>query len=474
MKSNFYIILNNPATMCGVIGIVDSEQVSFQLFCGLMALQHRGQDAAGIITSNDNTVFVKKSTGLVQQIFPEQELQKLQGTMGIAQTRYSTIGHASSINAQPLFVNATNKIAMAHNGNITNYLELKANLSEKGVFLTTTIDIEPALHLFAAKYEKTKDFFASAKHVLQTLEGSYSIVGFISDKGMFAIRDPHGIRPLVLGKKNSSYVFASESVALQTLGYEFVRDIAPGEAMFIDEQFRVQSKVLLEKHRAHCMFEWVYFARPESMIEERAVYKARLALGATLAEHLRDDLIDVVIPVPDTARASAAKLAEVLGVKYREGLIKNRYIARTFIMPSQDSRKDSVNIKLNVIISAVKDKIVAVVDDSIVRATTSKRIIKLLRDAGAKKIIFVSSCPPIKHPCFYGIDMPTARELIANDKSLEEIREFIGADKLIYATVEDLEKAIRKNLCTACLTGSYPVMVSDDAKAFFAHDKKQR
>jgi amidophosphoribosyltransferase len=466
--------------MCGIAGIINNEDVSTKLFYSLMALQHRGQDAAGIITNNANEFFVKKDTGLAKDIFSSEALKSLKGNKGIAHTRYSTIGSASKLNSQPLFVNSTEKIAMAHNGNITNYEELKSILSELCIFFTTTVDIEPLLYLFAIKYEKTRDFFEAAKYILETVEGSYSVVGMIAGKGIFAIRDPRGIRPLVLGKKGDSYAFASESVVFQTLGYEFVRDIEPGEAILIHdkkhdkEQLQVESKVLLKKERAHCMFEWVYFSRPESMIERRAVYKARLALGVVLAEHLKKEEIDVVIPVPDTARSCAIKLAEALGVKHREGLIKNRYVGRTFIMPSQDTRDYTVGLKLNVIISTVKDKNVAVVDDSIVRGTTSRRIVSLLREAGAKKIIFVSSCPPVKYPCFYGIDMSTDKELIASEKSIEEIRKYIGADKLVYATIDNLKAAIRRELCCACLDAKYPVKISNNQKNFFECDKRNR
>ncbi|MBU1201991.1 MAG: amidophosphoribosyltransferase [Nanoarchaeota archaeon] len=461
--------------MCGIIGIINNDEVNVKLFYSLISLQHRGQDAAGMITSQGNELFVRKDLGLVQEIFNIDNITKFKGNIGIGQTRYSTIGSASKENSQPLFINSNDKIALAHNGNVTNYTELKELLAKQHIFFTTTVDLEPVLHLFTIRYNETKDFFEAAKYIMQTIKGAYSIVGIIAGKGLFAIRDPHGIRPLALGKKNDTYAFASESIVFQTLEYEFVRDIAPGEAVFIhDKTLDVESRILLQKEKAHCMFEWIYFSRPESMIEERAVYKSRLALGVTLAEKLKGEDIDVVIPVPDTARSCAIKLAEELGVKYREGLIKNRYVGRTFIMPSQTSRKYTMNIKLAVIISVVRDRIVAVVDDSVVRGTTSKRIIKLLRDAGAKKIIFISSCPPIKHPCFYGIDMSTPEELIANNKTIEETRKFIGADKLIYTEVDDLKKAIRRDLCCACLNGKYPVELSTEEKSFFVDDKKFR
>jgi len=462
--------------MCGVVGAIGKESVSLDLFLSLLTLQHRGQDAAGIITSDGKELFIKKDTGLVQSVFSDKDISELKGNIGIGHTRYSTIGSATQENAQPMSVNATEKIAMAFNGNITNYSELKSGLLRNGVFLSTTADLEPVLQLFASKYEDTKDFFESAKFVVDKIEGAYSIVGLIAGNGLFAIRDTYGIRPLVLGKKGNNYMLASESVVLQTQRYSFVRDIAPGEAIFISDDGSIQHKVISMTGKAHCMFEWVYFARPESMIEERAVYKARLALGSLLAEKIKPmNLgIDVVIPVPDTARSCAIKLAEMLGVRHREGLIKNRYIGRTFIMPSQTKRNHNVNVKLNPIISIVKDKNVLVVDDSIVRGTTSKRIVSILREAGAKKVFFVSSCPPIKHPCYYGIDISTEDELIAGRKSIEEIREYIGADALIYATIDDLKKAIRRSICSACLDGNYPVKISENQKCFFCDDKKCR
>ncbi len=461
--------------MCGVIGMISKENVNVKLYYGLNVLQHRGQDACGMITSRDNDLFVKKGTGLVPEVLTNDDVDKLEGNIGIGHTRYSTIGKASTLNSQPMFINSTRKIAMAHNGNITNYGELRAALAKSCIFFSTTVDIEPVLHLFTKEYEATQDFFKTAEKVLKKVKGSYSIVGIIAGKGMFAIRDPHGIRPLSLGKNGHTHILSSESVVFQSLGYDFVRDVKPGEAVFIHQDtFDVESKLLVEKKKAHCMFEWVYFARPESMIEERAVYKARLALGVEMAKKLKDEDIDLVVPVPDTARSCAIKIAEMLGVRYREGLIKNRYVGRTFIMPTQQSRTEAVNIKLNPILSVIKDKNIAVVDDSIVRGTTSKRIVKILRDAGAKKIIFVSSCPPIKHPCYYGIDMSTSGELIANDRTAEEIREYIGADKLYYATVDDLLTAIRRDICTACLNAEYPVEVSRDDKTFFEEDKNCR
>ena len=460
--------------MCGVIGIINDKDVSVKLAYGLMSLQHRGQDAAGVATCEDDALTLIKDIGLVRDIFTEENVSKLKGNMGIGQTRYSTIGSPSKNNSHPLTINTSQKIAVVHNGNVTNYGSLKEELAEDGIFFGTTVDLEPIMHIFARHYDKTENFLDSAEKVLNNVKGAYSITGVIAGRGLFAIRDKSGIRPLVMGKKDDSYIFTSETIVLQTLGYEFIRDVEPGEAIFIDTDLNIERKVLKQEKRAHCMFEWVYFARPESMIEEKAVYKARLALGAILAEKVQGEDIDVVIPVPDTARTCAVKVAEELGVDYREGLVKNRYIGRTFITPSQKARDYLVNIKFNFVTSVIKDKNVAVVDDSIVRGTTSKRIVTKLREAGAKRIIFMSSCPPVKHACYYGIDMSTEDELIASGKTIEEIRDYIGADELVYTTVEDLQKAIRRDLCVACLNNEYVVPLSKKDREFFENDKQER
>jgi phosphoribosylamine--glycine ligase len=458
--------------MCGILGIIDKkEEVSEKLVLGLMSLQHRGQDACGLLTMKDNELHHRRVSGSVQDLLNNFDHKKIKGKTGIGHTRYPTIGAGEDIDAQPLFVDSTKKVGMAHNGNLTNYFDLKETLKRKGVFLSTQIDLEPILRIFAYNYEINNDFFQASKEILEKVEGSYSVVGVLGDTGLFAIRDPRGIRPLVLGKKGDSYAFASESVALQTLGYEFVRDIQPGEAILITEDMKIQSKVLIQKNIAHCMFEWIYFARPDSMIEKRAVYKARLALGKALAKKITDKDVDVVIPVPDTARTCAITLAEELGIKYREGLIKNRYVGRTFIMSSQKAREQTVSIKLNPVISAVEGKHVVVVDDSIVRGTTSKRIVKVLRNANPRKITFVSTCPPIKNPCFYGVDFPTKEELIASNKSIEEIREYMGADELIYGSIEDLKEVIKRPLCAACLDGKYPSPITSKQKQLISNDQ---
>jgi len=462
--------------MCGIIGIIDNqEDVSYKLYYSLIFLQHRGQDACGIVTSENNKLYVKKKNGLALDSFSEDDLKLLVGKIGVAHNRYSTTGSIND-NTQPLIINSNkNKIVLAHNGNLINYSDLHSSLEKDGCFLTTDVDSEVIIYLIRRQYEFTKDIFESIKFVMSKIKGAYSVVGFIEDKGLFAFRDPNGIRPLVIGKKEKSYAITSESVVLQTIDYDFLRDVEPGEIIFINKDtLELKSTKFEISKNAYCMFEWVYFSRPESLIQGRSVYKARLALGTALAKRLKDEEIDVIIPVPDTARTCAIKLAQDLNVNYGEGLIKNRYVGRTFIMPTNKSRISTLNVKLNPVIGAIKDKVVCVVDDSIVRGSTSRRIIELIRKGGAKKVIFASSCPPIKYPCYYGIDMSTEEELIASNKTIEEIRVFIGADKLIYATIDDIKDAIKKDLCCACLNNKYPIEVSDQSKLFFINDKKNR
>jgi phosphoribosylamine--glycine ligase len=449
--------------MCGIIGVISKDEEVFEpVVVSLMSLQHRGQDACGIITNQGDELFIKKEIDPVHRVFNEHDSHKLKGRMGIGQTRYATQGKGVLSDVQPLFTKTDPKIVLAHNGNTINYFELKEEYGKK---LETTVDTELILKIFADSYQKTKDFFAAAKEILEKARGAYSLIGIVAGKGLFAIRDPYGIRPLALGRKGSSYMFASESVAFQVTDYEFLRDIAPGEAIFISkDELKMESEIILQKGKAHCMFEWIYFASPNSMIEGRSVYKARLALGELLSKHVDRDNIDFIIPVPDSGRTAAIKLSEDAGIKYREGLIKDKYSQRTFIMSSQKLREKAVKTKLRPIISILKDKRVAVVDDSIVRGTTSKRIVETLKKGWVKEVTFISSCPPIRYPCFYGIDMSTTKEFIASEKSIEQIRKFLKADNLIYSTIDDLKNAIRRDVCMACLTGAYPEPVSDEQK----------
>jgi amidophosphoribosyltransferase len=458
--------------MCGVIGIISNKSVPLDLFLGMLCLQHRGQDSAGIITFNGNFK-VKKEKGFVESIFTEKDLKELSAPIGIGHTRYPTIGSDFKTDAQPCFIEFPLKIALAHNGQVTNYFELKEEFKKKNVFLSSSCDAELILRVLAEELSRTginspEQIFKAVENLLKRVKGAYSVVALIEGKGLLAFRDVHGIKPLVMGRKNSdcnAIAFASESIALYPNNFELVRNLNAGEAVFVDSSsLKVFSKQFSREKPFHCMFEWVYFARAESVLESIPVYEARLNLGRELARKWLKLGIeaDVVFPVPDTSRTAAGMLAEILGLPCREGLIKNRYIGRTFIMASQRQRENSVLLKLNPIVSEIKGKRIILVDDSIVRGTTSKKIVELLRKCGAKKVFFLSTCPPIRFPCFYGIDMPIKKELIASDKTVEEVRQHIGADVLLYLDKESLLRAINsKNLCTACLDGKYPVRVSE-------------
>ena len=455
--------------MCGIIAVISkkndkNEHILMPLVEGLTALQHRGQDSCGIVTCSDNELYLKKEKEAVYKAFEVINEADLPGRMGIGHTRYATQGGGSILDSQPLLTKTHPKISIAHNGNITNYFKLKKEIIEDGMQIETSIDSEVILRLFAKEYDSHGDFFKAVETILNKVKGAYSVVGIIAGKGIFAFRDSLGIRPLVLGKFEDSYAFASETVSFQMMDFEFVRDIKPGEAVFIPFKGDIESKEITNKPHAHCMFEWIYFASPSSMIEGRSVYKSRLALGALLAEQLNSSKIDLVIPVPDSGRTAAIKLSEDTGIRYREGLIKERHIQRTFIMASQKMRERAVRKKLSPIMSILKDQNIAVVDDSIVRGTTSKRIVQTMKTAGVKNVTFISACPPIRYPCYYGIDMSHTKEFIATNRTIEQIRDYLTADDLIYANNEDIIKAIRRNVCMACLTGKYPEEVTKEEK----------
>jgi len=462
--------------MCGVIGLISKKDVLADLFVGMLSLQHRGQDSAGILSFNKKMKLIKKE-GLVPSIFGEKELIELKANVAIGHTRYPTIGSDFATDAQPFMVSKPYEIGIAHNGNLVNYVELKKELNLENACVLSSCDVEAILHVFVralpeefsveALFEATKKVFVEAK-------GSYSVVMVIKDKGLFAFRDPHSIRPLIMAEKTfdgiKSIGFASESLSLTSIGYKIVRDLKAGEAVFVDSELNLISKVLADEKPAHCMFEWVYFSGAESIIDGLEVYTARINLGKELAVAWKKTGLnaDVVIPVPDTSRTAASKLAEEIGVPYREGLIKNRYIARTFIMASQARRENGVRLKLNPVQSEIKGKNILLVDDSIVRGTTSKKIVKLLKDNGAKKVFFLSTCPPIISPCFYGIDMPSKKELIASRLSVEEIRKEINVDFLLYNSIDSLKNALGiSDLCLACLTGKYPVSVPKETEQEF-------
>lgn len=441
--------------MCGLVGVVTSQDVGVCLYDTLTVLQHRGQDAAGIMTSDHGKLNLRKDNGLVKDVFRTRHMRRLTGQMGIGHVRYPTAGSSSPALAQPFYVNSPYGLSLAHNGNLTNTADLNRELYKTDLrHMNTDSDSEVLLNIFAHELSQKKqieprpeDIFSAVEGVHKRCRGGYAAIVMITGYGILGFRDINGIRPLVFGSRTSNgqkeYMIASESVALDSQGFTIERDVAPGEAVYIDVQGNLHTKVCGEPGiHAPCIFEHVYFARPDSLMDSISVYKARLRMGQRLAEkvsRLRPDHdIDVVIPIPDTSRTSALELANHLGIKYREGFVKNRYIGRTFIMPGQSQRRKSVRQKLNAIELEFKGKNVLLVDDSIVRGTTCKQIIQMARDAGARKVYFASAAPAIRYPNVYGIDMPAATELIAAGKTDEEIEAQIGADWLIYQELEDL------------------------------------
>ncbi|ALP54034.1 amidophosphoribosyltransferase [Candidatus Tenderia electrophaga] len=472
--------------MCGVIGIVGKGNVNQALYDGLTVLQHRGQDAAGIVTYHKGKLFLRKDNGLVRDVFATEHMLNLRGDMGVGHVRYPTAGCASSAEAQPFYVNSPYGITLGHNGNLTNSKELKRELFTTDLrHMNTDSDSEVLLNVFAHELQRQRKFridhndvFDAVAAVHRRCRGAYAAIAMITGFGIVGFRDPHGIRPIVYGKretdKGTEYMIASESVALDVLGFELIADIAPGEAVLIGRDGSLHKRQCAEKPAyATCIFEYVYLARPDSIIDDVLVYKARLRMGEALARKIErewpDRDIDVVIPVPDTSRTSALQLANELGVLYREGFIKNRYIGRTFIMPGQTQRKKSVRQKLNAIDLEFKGKNVLLVDDSIVRGTTSQQIIQMARDAGAKKVYFASAAPAIRYANVYGIDMPAKNELIAYGRSDDEVAQVIGADRVIYQDLEDLKKAVRKrnpelvDFDTSVFDGRYVTGDVDDA-----------
>jgi len=467
--------------MCGVVGIFGDEPVNQALYDGLTVVQHRGQDSAGIMTSDGNRVYLRKDNGLVRDVFHTRHMVQLQGTMGVGHARYPTAGCDSRAEAQPFYVNSPFGIALGHNGNLTNADALRDELFRQDLRqLNTSSDSEILLNIFAHELRNAvgesslraaeEDIFNAVNGVFRRCRGAYAVVVMVVGVGLLAFRDPCGIRPLIYGTKGDSdrvsYMFASESVALDVLGYERERDIRPGETIFIDMQGNVHSKICAQNTRyAPCIFEYVYLARPDSVMDNIPVYQTRIEMGELLGRRLKqswtDHDIDVVIPVPDTSRTAALEMARVLDLPFREGFIKNRYIGRTFIMPGQAEREKSVRQKLNAIETEFKGKNVLLVDDSIVRGTTSEKIIELAREAGAKKVYFASAAPPVKYPNVYGIDMPSRHELVAHERTTEEICREIGADRLIYQTLDDLIESVRRcnpdieEFDTSCFDGRY-------------------
>ncbi|WP_461536799.1 amidophosphoribosyltransferase [Spongorhabdus nitratireducens] len=448
--------------MCGIVGLSAHSPVNQGLFDALTVLQHRGQDAAGIVTSNGRRFSLRKSNGLVKDVFRTRHMKNLTGNTGIGHIRYPTAGSSNSAEAQPFYVNSPYGIALAHNGNLTNVEAIKEDLFRSDLrHINTQSDSEVLLNVFAHALQQNRkfrpepeDIFAAVKHVHSRCEGGYAVVAMINGYGIVGFRDSHGIRPLVYGKRETEqgteYMIASESVALDALGFQMIADVAPGEAVYIDENNQLHTFQCVEQAKlAPCLFEYVYFARPDSKIDGVSVYQSRVSMGRKLADKISrewsDHDIDVVMPIPDTSRTSALELATRLGISYREGFVKNRYIGRTFIMPGQTLRKKSVRQKLNAIGEEFAGKNVLLVDDSIVRGTTSNQIVDMAREAGAKKVYFCSAAPAVRYPNVYGIDMPVASELVAHGRSTEQVCELIEADKLIYQDLDDLKAAVAEH-----------------------------
>ncbi|KPK69031.1 MAG: amidophosphoribosyltransferase [Acidithiobacillales bacterium SM23_46] len=481
--------------MCGIIGIVAKGPVNQALYEGLLVLQHRGQDAAGILTCHDKRIHLRKDNGLVRDVFQQRHMEALPGDMGIGHVRYPTAGCDSPAEAQPFYVNSPFGIALAHNGNLTNSEQLKDELFREDLrHINTESDSEILLNVFAhelqdvAKLTPTPDqIFHAVSAVHRRCRGAYAVTMLVTGYGIVGYRDPNGIRPLVFGRRDTDagaeYMFASESVALDVLGFKLVRDVAPGECIVATRDGDVFSQQCAENpQHAPCIFEFVYFARPDSVMDGIYVHKTRLRMGERLASKIKrvwaDQDIDVVIPIPDTSRTAALQMANELGLRYREGFIKNRYIGRTFIMPGQAQRRKSVRQKLNAIDVEFKGKNVLLVDDSIVRGTTSKQIIQMAREAGARRVYFASAAPPVRFPNVYGIDMPSVNELIGNGRSEEQISAVIGADRLVYQDLADLLASARdgnpriRHFDASCFDGQY--ITGDVTPAYLDQIEQQR
>ncbi|MDD8026573.1 MAG: amidophosphoribosyltransferase [Acidobacteriota bacterium] len=461
--------------MCGVIGVWVNDQAFPFLNQGLMGIQHRGQDSAGI-TTYDGRFHTKKGNGLARDIFREEHAARLTGPIGIGHTRYPTVGGGRGEDAQPFQLNSPFGIMMAHNGNVVNYAELRRSLSQDHHrLLNSDNDVEAILNIFAQALEeqtaetlRPESVFEAVRRVYQTVVGSYSVLAYIAGQGFVAFRDPFGIKPLVWSRRESGlgqpeFAFASETVSLSLMGFPDIQSVAAGQAVFIDRDRKVHTAQLADKPHSPCLFEWVYFARPDSIVDDAIVYRVRINLGRLLAEDIRrlGVHLDAVIPVPDSSRDAAIEIARALDLPYREALVKNRYIGRTFIMPDQQKRKHNVRLKLNTIASEFKDRDVLLVDDSIVRGTTSQAIVEMVRECGAKHVYFAVTSPPLRYPCVYGIDMQTRTEFLARDRSLDQIAAFLDVDRVIYQSLDNLKKAVQMenpalaHFCAACFDGNY-------------------
>jgi len=465
--------------MCGFISIFapDGTNVLQDVLDGLLAIQHRGQDAAGVVTYDGTKLRAKKGMGLVSEVFRPKHLGRLVGHLGVGHVRYPTVGKNEDVDVQPFWIDYPFGLAMAHNGNVTNFNELKANyFPSEQIHLTSNCDLEAILLVMAnalmaqggARELEPENVFAAVEQVFKTVKGAYSVVGLIAGKGMFAFRDPHGIKPVMFGTKHTedgiAYAIASESVVLDVIGFETVRDLAHGEVIWIDRDRQLHSRQVAPAQHRPCIFEHVYFARPDSFLDDISVYKTRLRLGEAIAKRwIETGLeVDVVIPVPESARTAAQSMAQALGVPCREGLVKSRYVGRTFIMAHDDQRKRSIRQKLNPIRLEFEGKRVLLLDDSIVRGNTGRELVRMAREAGAAKVYLASYSPPLLHPCPYGIDMSTKREFIARDKTHEQLTVDLGCDYLIYQELDDMVDAARagnpaiEKFCTACFDGDYP------------------
>jgi len=466
--------------MCGFIGIYgpDGVDVAGEIYEGLLAVQHRGQDAAGITTFTDS-FHVKKGLGLVLEIFNEKNMPRLRGHLGVGHVRYPTVGRGSKDDAQPFHLTFPLGVAMAHNGNVTNFIELhEKHFKNSGTRLNSSCDVEVILFAFATALNErmrpghlvdAEDVFYAVERVYRDVKGAYSVVAMLPDVGLVAFRDPYGIKPCIFGQKQTAegpwFACASESTVLDVNGYQRSFDLQAGEAVFVGADRKVVRRKLSDKPHRPCIFEWVYFARPDSMLDDISVYRTRRRFGKELGDQWKREgapVPDVVIPIPDSSREAAMSMAEAIGVPYREGLVKNRYIGRTFIMPSHGARTSSVRRKLNTIPLEFAGKDVLLVDDSIVRGNTSRRIVQMARDAGARKVYMAVTSPPLVSPCPYGIDMATKTEFVATNRSIEEIAREIGVDHLVYLDREAMNEAARagnqkiEKFCNACFTGDYP------------------
>ncbi len=473
--------------MCGIVGIIGPSQqessvwAAYEAYRGLLTLQHRGQDAAGILSYDElsQKFYQEKDLGLIAKVFNQKKIQNLKGNMALAHTRYATTGTDGKLDLQPIVTGTPLGVGMVHNGNLVNYHSLKEKIkSELKYQLLTNNDIEVILnywcHFLDGKaFSFTQGVIATEK-LLKIINGGYSVIGMVAGEGMMAFRDPQGIRPLVMGRRKEAngytYCFASETAALNFLSFDYVRDVAPGEFIFISLEGEVRSVLIPRTNErvAHCMFEWVYFSGAESTVENESVYKVRLNLGTALAQKARKLIEqgkikpDVVMPVPDTSRTAAISVAKELGIDYREGLIKNRYIHRSFILNTQEKREKAIELKLSPIRSEIEGKSILLIDDSVVRGTTSKKIIQLLKRYGAKDVTLGVTCPPLRHGCYYGIDFPTSKELVASNREIPEIANLIEAKEIIYIDEADLKSAIgRSDLCMACINGDYPTSVEE-------------